>query len=371
MKWPLRNLLNPVVTRSMIFGSNPFDVEYVLQKIDQIKTMSGREIKRVWFTEWELKAQNYLKNAERCAAENKMLSAERYYMLTAQCYYASYMINTDDIEQKRTVYKKLEEYYRKAVSYRKNKVEYVEIPFPEYNAVIPGYIHYPDNGEGKSYPVTVTYSGIGSSKEELDMLALPLVERGVAVLTVDLPGTGSSAFDYGVRADGLTIDAAINAIFDFLDKHEKTDGNRIANFGLCMGGGYAFRASSVKPVSKCCVSMFPLFISSCQLDSVPIWMKHGKWASFQQGDLFFDNMDIVAGGNVACDFLMLYSNDDNWMDEAATMDIYNRATGYKEIMEITEKPAYVSEETIMHAMPVGEQFHWVKYIAADFIAERI
>jgi hypothetical protein len=25
----------------------------------------------------------------------------------------------------------------------------------------------------------------------------------------------------------------------------------------------------------------------------------------------------------------------------------------------------------MHAMPVGEQYHWVKHIAADFIAERL
>ena len=40
-------------------------------------------------------------------------------------------------------------------------------------------------------------------------------------------------------------------------------------------------------------------------------------------------------------------------------------------MKITEKPAYASEETIMHAMPVGEQYHWVKHEAADFIAQRL
>ena len=33
MKWPLRNLLNPVVTRSLLYGANSFDVEYVLKKI--------------------------------------------------------------------------------------------------------------------------------------------------------------------------------------------------------------------------------------------------------------------------------------------------------------------------------------------------
>ena len=37
MKWAIRDLLNPVVTRSMIFGANPFDIEYILKKIDGIK----------------------------------------------------------------------------------------------------------------------------------------------------------------------------------------------------------------------------------------------------------------------------------------------------------------------------------------------
>ena len=52
-KWPLRNLLNPVVTRSLLYGTDSFDMEYVLQKIDQINTMSGKEVKTVWFGEWE------------------------------------------------------------------------------------------------------------------------------------------------------------------------------------------------------------------------------------------------------------------------------------------------------------------------------
>ena len=48
MKWAIRDLLNPVVTRSMIFGANPFDIEYILKKIDGIKVMSGKQIQSVW-----------------------------------------------------------------------------------------------------------------------------------------------------------------------------------------------------------------------------------------------------------------------------------------------------------------------------------
>ena len=63
MKWPVRNLLNPVSTRTLLFGTDPFDTEYVLQKIDAIDKMSGKIIKDVWFREWELKATKYIEFA--------------------------------------------------------------------------------------------------------------------------------------------------------------------------------------------------------------------------------------------------------------------------------------------------------------------
>lgn len=376
MKWPVRNLLNPVSTRTLLFGTNPFDTEYVLQKIDSINTMSGKMIKEVWFREWEQKAVKYIDFAEKSKTKGNIISAEKYYMLAAQCYYASYMINTDDIDQKKAVYKKLASNYRRSVSLRKNKVEYIEIETE--NGKLPGYIHFPDDGKSTDkYPCVVTYSGIGSCKEELDMLALPLTERGLAVLTVDMPGTGDALFDYNKKCIGDQIDCAIDSIYAYLSSRDDIDFSRTANFGLCMGGGYAFRASAKMKNTKCCVSLFPLFINICEADSVPVWMKRGKWAAYQHGydecdpNDFIDRMKVLNEGTVDCDFFLIHSADDNWMTTDASLSLLEKANGYKESLEVTDKPAYVSEETIMHAMPVGEQFHWVKHIAADFIAERL
>lgn len=53
------------------------------------------------------------------------------------------------------------------------------------------------------------------------------------------------------------------------------------------------------------------------------------------------------------------------------MSLFNKATEVKEKIFVDEKPAYVSEESIMHSMPVGEQFHWIKHKAADFLAARL
>lgn len=376
MKWPIRDLLNPVTTRSLLYGTNPFDMEYVLKKMDAIKTMSGKEIKNVWLGEWKQKADKYSKLAEESAAQGNRISACAYSKLVAQCYYASYMINMDDVEKKQTIYEKLMNSYKSYLTLKKNHTEYVEIPTE--NGIMPAYLHYPDDGTKSNYPCVITYSGIGSCKEELEMLAEPLLERGIAVLTTDMPGTGSALFHHGLKCNGQMLDPAFDAAFEFVSKKSNIDSSRIGNFGLCMGGGYAFRATSKHPEIKCCASLFPLFLNIADMNSIPIWMKRGKWSDFQYGldmknenDNYLAGMKVLEEGSISADFLMVYSEDDNWMTAEASMSLFNKATEVKEKIFVDEKPAYVSEESIMHSMPVGEQFHWIKHKAADFLAARL
>ncbi len=144
-------------------GTDPFDIEYVLQKIDGITKMSGKEVKIVWFGEWERKASHYLELAENAESKGHIISAREYYAMCMRCYYAGYMINTDDIERKRDVYNKLNVYYKKYVSLCPNRVEFIEIPVE--NGMLPAYLHFPDKYDsGKVYPCVITYSSYGSCK---------------------------------------------------------------------------------------------------------------------------------------------------------------------------------------------------------------
>lgn len=372
MKWPIRELLNPVVTRSLLYGVNPFDLEYVLKKVDKIEKMSGREIQSVWLGEWDKKIKKYLDFAEEALKSGSLISAREYTELAVRCCYACYMINTDDIPQKKAIYNRLSDCYLKYTKLCKNRIEYVEIP-TKYG-IMPAYLHFPlSYGSKEKLPCVITYSGVGSCKEELEMLAKPLTERGMAVLTPDMPGTGAALFDHDLKCRGLMLESAFDAAFSYLENRDDIDSDKIGHFGLCMGGGYAFRAASKRPESKCCVSLFPLFINIADIDSIPIWMKRGKWSALQYGEseTFLSEIKMLEEGNVSCDFLMVYSEYDNWMSTDASLSLYEKAIGFKEKIFVDEKPAYVSEETIMHAMPVGEQFHWIKHKSADFIAKRL
>lgn len=156
------------------------------------------------------------------------------------------------------------------------------------------------------------------------MLAEPLLERGIAVLTTDMPGTGSALFHHGLKCNGQMLDPAFDAAFEFVSKKSNIDSSRIGNFGLCMGGGYAFRATSKHPEIKCCASLFPLFLNIADMNSIPIWMKRGKWSDFQYGldmknenDNYLAGMKVLEEGSISADFLMVYSEDDNWMTAEA------------------------------------------------------
>lgn len=369
MKWAIRDLLNPVVTRSMLYGSDPFDIEYVLKRVDAIDTMSGKKIQAVWLDEWNAKIAHYTELRDKAESRGSRLSARAYAKMITECHYACFMINIQDVEHKRAIYDGLVESYKHYISLCDNKIEYIEIDTGF--GKIPAYIHYPDDGSKENYPVAITYSGLGSCKEELEMLSAPLNERGIAVITPDMPGAGAAIIYNNVKCGGPEIESAIEAIYKFIDSRSDLDSSRIANFGLCMGGGYAFRATAKNPGVKCCVSLFPLFMHFADQGSIPIWMKKGKWSSYQVSDNYLEGMRLIEEGTVSCDFLMVHSDDDNWMTPEATEALWEKATGKKERIKIVERPAYVSEETIMHAMPVGEQYHWVKHEAADFIAARL
>lgn len=329
-------------------------------------------LESTWITEWEKKADRFKSFAEEARQKENVISVSEYYALAARCYYACYLLNSDLIENKKKVYENFEHCYEEAVMNSERNVQKLEIPFND-NAYLPGYLHLPkDNSVNQCYGCVVIFTGMGSSKEEVEVEVSSLVSRGVAVLAVDMPGTGSALFKYGLTINGQDIERSIDSIMDFIVKHPLLDEKRIATYGLCMGGGYAYRAAAKYPEIKCSVNLFPLFITMLEDNAIPRWMKAGKWAEFQLGtkvEETMENMKVLTEGNVKSSYLIVRSEYDNWMDLEKTQEIFDKTTGHKEEIIIKDFPVYASKESVMHAMPVGEQLHWVKIKAADFIKE--
>ena len=144
MKWAIRDLLNPVATRSLLYGADPFDLEAILKKIDNIKVKSGKQIQNVWLEEWHSKIDRYTELCDKAEQTGNKISAKAYAKMIAQCHYACFMVNIEDVEHKTEIYKGLEDSYRRYIKLCKNKIEYIEIDTKA--GKIPAYIHYPDSG---------------------------------------------------------------------------------------------------------------------------------------------------------------------------------------------------------------------------------
>ena len=121
MKWAIRDLLNPVVTRSLLYGADPFDLEAILKKIDNIKVRSGKQIQEVWINEWHAKIDRYSELRDKAEKEGNRISAREYAKMVTQCHYACFMINIEDLEHKTEIYNGLEESYKRSRDFRNNK----------------------------------------------------------------------------------------------------------------------------------------------------------------------------------------------------------------------------------------------------------
>ncbi|HEY9062721.1 MAG TPA: alpha/beta hydrolase [Pseudobacteroides sp.] len=373
MEWTIRSILNPVITRLLVYGVNPIDLEYVLTRVEGKNHINSRSLEKSWFEEWEKKAEKYESLGKSAEIHGNYLSAREYFFHAAQCWYAVFLINLSGISEKKRVYGMYRDCYRKSVQYLETKVECIELSFQDKNLFC--YLHHPKKSNNLKSPCVIIYSGLGSCKEEMHTLAMPLVERGIAVFIADMPGNGESLLMGDIKCTANNLSSAFSLIPDYLDKRDDIKNRAYGAYGLCMGGGYAYKASSMDSRHSSCVTLFPLFITQVDKNITPQWMKKGEWYDFQTGgkaaDEFLNEMSILAQGTINCPYLFVHGKHDNWMTFEKAEKLYEMAQGVKEQIIIEEEPVFSNSQVVTHTMPVGEQIHWIKHTAADWMLRYI
>jgi dipeptidyl aminopeptidase/acylaminoacyl peptidase len=209
----------------------------------------------------------------------------------------------------------------------------------------------------------------------MHILARPLVERGMAAFVPDMPGNGESLFMNGIKCRQKTLDAAFTKILDVLSAREELKHSTFGCYGLCMGGGYAHRAACIDPRYSFCVTLFMLYITQVREGATPLWMRQGEWYKFQTGGVsneqFLQEMSLLEEGALHCPYLFIHGKHDNWMLLDDALPFFDRAQGPKEKLVIEEAPVFSNQQVVTHTMPVGEQLHWVKHYAADWVAAQV
>lgn len=367
MAWSIKDMMQPVIARLFIYGMNPIELEHVFKALEETPLLNVLTLEQKWVELWETRAQKFREMADEAEKQGNLRSAKVFRKYVTQFDYAQFLINSNQISLKKSIYERFERDYEKYTKYLSGKVQKVAIPFEESKELV-GYLHLPKE-EKEKYPCMVLFPGEGSSKEELNTLAREFVERGIAVLAWDAPGTGNSLFKEEIKTSFYNLENSFKAVFKWVKNNTCIDANNIGCCGLCMGGGYAYFAAAHEIDVKCCINLFPLFITQVNEQNIPQWMMNSKWANYQRDveyDALKENMKPLEEGTVACPYLLVEGMYENWMPQEATELLYEKAKGSKKIIKIEEKPVFSNGETRLHTMPVGEQMHWLKHVVADW-----
>jgi esterase FrsA len=129
--------------------------------------------------------------------------------------------------------------FRKAAPHFDPPAQVVETPFRDTKLV--GYLRVPKSVARP--PVVINWGGVDTWKEDRMGAADRMIAAGMAVLNVDMPGTGENPTRYGDPDAYKTYSAWL----DFLEKRSDVDGSRVGLWGLSFGGYWAARMAYEEP----------------------------------------------------------------------------------------------------------------------------
>ena len=203
-----------------------------------------------WYESWEKVAERVEQLADRDEEAGNYLSAGRKYLRASLYYAAAERMMTNLDSRKLQAYKRLLGTFKKGIQFRREPVEWVEVPFQ--GSSLPA-LFIPALGSGRA-PCMVHFDGFDVMKETIySRVGNEYRRRGVALLIVDHPGVGEALRLRGLHSDHATeVPAA--ACVDYLESRSDVDPERIGIVALSLGGYYAPRAAAFEKRFKCCVA---------------------------------------------------------------------------------------------------------------------
>ncbi len=177
--------------------------------------------------------------AEQMEAEGHLLTASNFYWRACACYrIADYGI-VGLTDERKEVYTKLINSFKKSKELSNENCECIEIPFGDTS--IPAYFCIPDNCP-KDTPVLVFIPGATGFKEENYMSAFTFYERGIPFIIFDGPGQGESLYFRNMYYTVDNYEKACAEIIKFV-KADPRVGDKVALYGISYGGYLATRCA--------------------------------------------------------------------------------------------------------------------------------
>jgi pimeloyl-ACP methyl ester carboxylesterase len=201
-----------------------------------------------WCQAWSGVAAEHEALGEEALDHKRMRSAGAHYAQAAVYYHFAKFVFVEDLDQMRQAHAAAVRCLTRALPHLDPPGERVLIPFEGSNIV--GVLRLPA-GPGP-HPAVVLIPGLDSTKEEFRSTEELFLQRGLATLSVDGPGQGEAEYDLPIRGDWEVPGAAV---LDWLGARQDIAADRVAIWGVSLGGYYAPRLASGDDRVKACVAL--------------------------------------------------------------------------------------------------------------------
>jgi pimeloyl-ACP methyl ester carboxylesterase len=240
-----------------------------------------------WIHEWgalaarvEAEGAKALERGHKVSAREAYLRAYTYHRTATLC------LRVAD-PRFRTTWQTMRSCFRRSAELFDPPIEPVEIPYE--GSALPAYFVRAE-ATGEKRPTVIVIGGGETFCEELYFWGgAAAAQRGYNALLVDMPGQGATAFE-GMhhRHD---VEVPMGAVMHYLGNRSDVDPERVAAYGLSLGGYIVLRSASYEKRIKACAVSTPLVDwHQTLLDAMPIVLRRAPRPLFDTvmrlGNLF-------------------------------------------------------------------------------------
>ena len=204
-----------------IAGVPEADAQAAINSVDSLE-------RDAWAQAWSARGDLHLQRADALINKDDTAAREAYRLAWRLFHYARWPVENTPL--KRYVYPRALAAFRNYGRLLDPVMEMVRIPYD--NQVITAYLRIPQ-GQPKA-PLVIGISGLDSRKEDVMALGDAYLARGIALLAIDMPGTGEAPVALAPGAERM-----FSAVLDWVAGRDNLDASRVVVQGRSWSGYWA------------------------------------------------------------------------------------------------------------------------------------
>ncbi len=225
-----------------------------------------------WTDAWRRLAQRVEAQAGTSLGNGHAVSAREAFLRAANYYRSAELLLRPGDPRHRQMWEKSRACFRQAGALFAPPFESISIPFE--GTSLPGYF-IPAIADGPKRPTVIVVGGGDSSGEELFFyMGEGARRRGFHALLIEGPGQRGALHTNPGLVFRHDYDAPIETVVDYALGRPDVDGEKLALYGLSLGGYLALRtAAHEKRIAACIANPPYLDFSAAQHKGLPAWIR--------------------------------------------------------------------------------------------------